>query len=276
MLTRTDIDWSMAPEPPNWLVDRLFVKGQVTLLAALGGGAKTLLVYDLAVALMYERTFLGRRTFPDTGRVLILDAEGDLGEVRSRLKALGMGQDRAQRLFYALNPEHQLGTTTGNHDLAEAVTDHAPDLVVIDSLSALAPGNLNDSDVALGVMNGLKALRSSGAAVIALAHETKPSREGASAISRVHNVFGSVQWINQSDAAFALTTSAETPQMKGRKKTYPLEWECVRSRAGLVGERGDIEVRSVHGDRGERLWMSVARAEDPWPPTRWDFTEAGA
>lgn len=60
--------------------------------------------------------------------------------------------------------------------------------------------------------------------------------------------------------------------MDGPRKVYPLEWECVRSRVGLVGERGDIEVRSIHGGRGERLWMGVCRAGDPWPDRVWDFT----
>lgn len=275
-LPRVEIDWDTPPEPPDWLVDKMFVRGQLTLLAALGGGAKTLMAYDLAISLMVGRPFLGKEVFPRTGRVLVLDAEGDLGEVTSRLKALGMTNERKQRLYYVLNPQDQLGTPGGDARLIETVESHRPDLVIVDSLSAFAPGNLNDSDVALAVMRSLKALRAGGTAILALAHETKPAKDGQSASSRVHNIFGSVQWVNQCDAAFALTTSAEAPQMNGERKRYPLEWECVRSRAGLVGERDQIEVRSLHNDAGARLWMGVQRAEDPWPPLKWDFTKEAA
>jgi RecA-family ATPase len=194
------------PVPPRrWLVPDWVPMGTVTLLSGDGGVGKSLLALQLAVATATGRAWLGR-PLDEHGPALFLSAEDDEAELHRRLwdiaRAEGLtwadladlrpvslaGQDA---LLAVLESGGTLKPTALYEAIDAAMGEHAPRLVVLDTLADLFPGDENSRTQArqfVGMLRGL-AIRHE-AAVALLSH---PSLSGLNSGS---GTSGSTAWNN--------------------------------------------------------------------------------
>lgn len=216
-------DWHWA----EWIPGRT-----VTLMTSDGGGGKTTLALQLAVATVAEERWLGRG--PRTGSVIYLSAEDDLNELHRRLDeicvSLGLELGRLHDLYlWALadqdpvlaveGEDGQVKVTARFAELEVKVRDIKPALIVLDSLADVFGGNENVRSQARQFVGRLRQLAMmAGGAVLVLSH---PSLSG---ISSGSGTSGSTAWSNSVRSRIYLsrpegepsrpTSSARRPQAK--------------------------------------------------------------
>ena len=177
------------PPPREWLVDGLIPRGTVTSLYGDGGTGKSLLALQLAVDVATGGKWIGKATV--VGGSLFISAEDDQDELHRRVRDvadsgfLSVGELTNIHLRSLAGEDALLATLATNgginpSDLFDEIdryaAETAPDLIVLDTLADLFPGNENDRGQArqfIGLLRGL-AIRHN-AAVLLLAH---PSLSG--------------------------------------------------------------------------------------------------
>lgn len=203
------VDFSKPAPPVDWLVADMLERGTVNLLAGPPGSGKSFLTMQLAVSLVLgEQEFLERRVNADSGRVLYVDEEQPLPLVLARMQALGLPLDPGvwgDRLAY-LN-QAGVNMVAEPHLLAEQALDFEPELIVLDSQSAVAMGaEEKDADSMTALY--LKAFRPLAAATnacVVILHHTphdQPRPRGSSAI------------IGQSDYVWAVEAAKQGNEIR--------------------------------------------------------------
>jgi predicted ATP-dependent serine protease len=193
----------------------LVPEGYVTLLHGDGGSGKTMMGIALAVAVAAGLPFLGEPTVQ--GEAIIFDAE---------LRAEVVMQ-RAARIARSLNLEnvprdvtyHRVteswALTSTRAEVAAAVRDRAPRLVIVDSLTAIAPGI--DQFAAEAMAGMLKDLESFECAVVLVDHVAKPNAGAPSAHLRP---YGAVAKANLSRSLLRLTRKGDAVQLVQTKNSF--------------------------------------------------------
>jgi archaellum biogenesis ATPase FlaH len=202
------------------------------------GTIKTWLAMELAVALIRDRTWLGRswRDVREAPRVIYVDAENGTRRARSRLYALGMSlatEQECERLIYA----PMQGVAFGGEDAAKRpwlsrleslIVQHRPAVVVIDSLAATCAVDHNDNGQVAQLMAILKRYAEQWECLFFLiAHDRK---SGGARDPDGLEMSGAAQWRNQLDAQASLSfidTYADGPDDTGvesRRTRCRLTW----------------------------------------------------
>jgi hypothetical protein len=166
------LDLSAPATAPEYLWQDFIPEQQCGLLIGDSGVGKSLVYLALAVALANgEQRFLGRRLNPmRNGRVLIVDEENPEGEVRSRLRKLGLRPDCQKNLRVISQRGVRLDENTDK--LFEDVESFNPDLTILDSLVRLHDQDENSASAYSSLFNrGIMPLsRQLGTAVWLLHH----------------------------------------------------------------------------------------------------------
>lgn len=185
------------------LLDGLLREGESLLLWAATGVGKTMTALSIALAMAGGGTFL-TWTAPTPRRVLYLDGEMHIGDLKDRLNDLmaaipGLDMEAAKRNFVLLSRQDQNPTTpfpdlcdAGDADsiLSRAVNDRF-DVVVFDNLSVLASiSDENSASAMRPVLGLLMRLKQAGVATILLHHAGKKGGtfRGSSMISTTFEV----------------------------------------------------------------------------------------
>jgi KaiC/GvpD/RAD55 family RecA-like ATPase len=151
--------WRDVPlEPMRWLATNRIPAGDVTILSGDGGGGKTTVALQLAVAVEQDLgDWLG--TICETGPVIFFSGEEPEAEMRRRLhraaRKRGLEASDLEGLhFHFADPDAcLLGTSRRDGtmaptslfaSLAAAARDLRPALIVVDSIAATFGGNQND------------------------------------------------------------------------------------------------------------------------------------
>jgi hypothetical protein len=179
------LDLMVDPGPPDWLVNELICKGDLTMMIGEPGVGKSWLTMSLAVAIAEGySTWLGRPLAVESGagRVLYVDEENPQNLIPYRLQRLGLTDDGAKNIRYL----HRQGVRLDKHPelLLDEALDFEPTLIVLDSLTRLHTKDENSaSEVAALFNDGINPLcRDTGATTIVLHHTTKS--DGASSFTR--------------------------------------------------------------------------------------------
>lgn len=134
-------------EEPEWLVDGLIPKGQITLLASDGGVGKTSTWVALVAAIS-----AGERCFLDAGgvardpqKVLFLTTEDSVSKkLKKRLREAGANQNNIFAPDYAGDRDGVLQKLKfGTPEMADLIRTYTPALVVFDPLQGFLPPELN-------------------------------------------------------------------------------------------------------------------------------------
>jgi RecA-family ATPase len=211
--------WRDLPlEPMRWLATNRIPAGDVTILSGDGGGGKTTVALQLAVAVEQDLgDWLG--TVCETGAVIFFSGEEPEAEMRRRLhraaRKRGIDPSNLQNLhFHFADPDAcLLGTSRRDGTmaptalfiaLAAAALDIRPALIVVDSIAATFGGNQNDRVSARTFVGMFRQLaRQADCAVLLLDH---PSLSG---ITSGTGRGGSMDWQNATRARLHLETIEE-------------------------------------------------------------------
>ena len=304
------------PPPVQWLVEGVFPRGVVALLASPPGIGKSFLSFELALQVASDKpdhwldatpyAFGGRMMAH--GRAVYVSAEDDHGELHRRLDALNPDKPHPERLHVVSLPDLEGGhfgiveqvpgvktlhPSAAWQDLVSEI--NALDdvrLIVVDTLQALTPADLNDNANAQAVMNELVQLaRKTGATVLALHHFAKGAAakittalDAAEAIRGAGALVGScraayVLWPPSAEDAKEICKRLEVQHEEGRvirgmvakangqadrtQRTY------IRSTGGLLRDKTDL-VKAAFGESNaiERgaLLDAIAKAANEGDP----------
>lgn len=167
------LDLSKAPPPPNWLLEGLIAKGDMTLVAGASGLGKSWLTLGLLTAVADgHETFLGLDIHAQ-GNVLYIDEENPEDVIYQRLTKLGL--KNLGNVRYIWNNGIRLDKLQSAQELLSEAHDFKPELIVLDSLTRLHTKEENlAGDIAPLLNEGIKPLaRETGAAVVVIHHHDK-------------------------------------------------------------------------------------------------------
>jgi len=238
----TPSQWRGVPIPPmQWLATNRIPMGDVTILSGDGGGGKTTLAKQLAVAVAADLgDWLGTTCL--SGPVIFFSGEEPEDEIRRRLervtKKRGLEADDIETLhFHFAEPDKcTLGGGPPNTPIApsalfsslqRSARDIRPALIIVDSNAATLGGNYLDRVHARSFVSLFRSLaREIGCAVLLLDH---PSLSGmTSGTGRA----GNMDWFNAVRAVLYLR-SVENE----RGATSGRELEVMKSNYGPRGEK---------------------------------------
>lgn len=189
-LSRCDLRGMLTsePEPVDWIAEGVVARGALTLVAGREKEGKSLLLMALATcAATGGGSLAGIEVAP--ARTLVIDAENGRAEIHRRVRSLGLHVEHADSMEVYEAAGHDL-----RHHLDEVdrlLTEHHPDLVILDSWRSLWGGDENDSGEAARCLDPLRNLiRRHGAGAVLIHHMKKGGGyRGSSAIgASVENV----------------------------------------------------------------------------------------
>lgn len=172
--------WNTEDEDEEWIVEPILPARRLVALFSAPKVGKSLLMLEIAVAVARGQEVLG--VTPDRPRrVLYVDFENDpRGDVRERLRAMGIRPDHLENLCYLSYPTlAKLDTPTGALELMAIVSEYECEVVVIDTISRAVAGEENENDTWLSFYrNTGLAMKQAGVACIRLDHTGKDHDKG--------------------------------------------------------------------------------------------------
>jgi RecA-family ATPase len=238
-----------------------------------------MLVSGLALAIAAEADFLGHPT--KQGKVLIVSAEDDREEMIARLHdiadAMGLSEDIIKNNIYVFSTcdagvgpsllDKNMNPTELLNEIRRMVDLLKPELVIIDTLAAMAPAgaNLIDATAATqyicNVVAGLKPTDgSTGPAVLFTHHLRKPGKDGGDSRPTIHDVRDSGAIVGSMRAVMILHKDTLTlDKCNGRMRVEPeyriskndafqLEWKsapgCLNGALQLRGKARLDEIKA--------------------------------
>lgn len=178
------INWgdllSQEPQPPNWIAGKLLCRGQQVALVGDGKAGKSLLAHEWAFRAAAGLPFLGDVARAPL-RVLYLDQENSLDEIRDRMRSFGARADQLELVDYRSFPNlAPLNTIAGAAAFLRLVDAHEPDLIFLDTISRMVEGEENPADTWLALYrHSLVPLKAAGRACVRLDHFGKDTTRGA-------------------------------------------------------------------------------------------------
>jgi RecA-family ATPase len=169
--------------------------GQIVSVVGQGGTGKSLLMFDIAMALATGQSVLGHPSAEPIS-VLYIDMENPVGEVYTRRTTLGYEDHSLGRLTYYHMPDlPALDTQAGGRFIDAMAKKHLPDLVIFDTISKLVAGEESKSDTWQDLYKySLVPLRQNNSAAVILDHQGHDTSRGARGSSaKRDNV--DLQWI---------------------------------------------------------------------------------
>jgi len=178
---------ALKPAPPvQWVINRLFSAGSLSLLVGDPGSKKTYALLDAAVCVAMGKDWLGRSTRQCPA--LIIDAESGPRRLGRRLgeTARGHGADDCTPVYYASLAMLDLTQDIGALELEALIVDRGAGFVVIDALADIMPGA--DENAVKDTQPVFRRLRDiaerTGAALVLIHHANKNGGyRGSSAIN---------------------------------------------------------------------------------------------
>lgn len=170
-------------------------KGEVASLVGQSETGKSLLSFDIALALSTGQSVLGHPA-NDPMDVVYIDMENPRGEIQRRVTDLGYELPALDRLhYYHMQSIAPLDTKNGGADMQWIAELHSPALIVLDTISKLVTGEESSADTWQDFYKfTLMPLRRRDHAVFILDHQGHDASRGARGSSaKRDNV--DIQWI---------------------------------------------------------------------------------
>ncbi len=181
------IDEIFAPLPPmEWIVDGVFSKGSLSMLAGAPGSKKTYSLLYAGMCVALGRPWLDYPT--RQAKVLIVDEENGEIRLRNRLREVlhGVDPDARPPLQYAFNERFNFRNPHDQARFYAMVQESGAEFVVVDSLAAvMAGGDENSVKDVQPVFLFLRQVANDNNCAIVLIHHTNKmgGYRGSSAIS---------------------------------------------------------------------------------------------
>ena len=164
-----------------WLVERLWPRSAIGILAAPPKSYKTWLCLDMAISVASGTDCLGRYA-TQRGKVLYVPGEGRPERLRSRIE--GIAQARGVEIdglnLFVMEQANRLvlDNQAAQNRFEATLEKFKPDLVIIDPLRRLFDGDENASAAISPVLNFLTAMQQKYACAILVVHHTRKDSAG--------------------------------------------------------------------------------------------------
>lgn len=222
-------------KPMDWIVRGVLPRAELCVIYGESGSGKSFLALDLAAAITRGLKWRNRRTV--AGRVVYVCAEG-AGGFKARLRAYAAGHSCELQTLPAVVPDTpNLLDAKDAAALAHGILQWgAPDVVVIDTLSATTPGGNENSGEDMGrVLSHCKFIhKKTGALIVLIHHSGKDATKGARGWSGLRAA---------ADAEIEITRNgdyraATVTKMKdgGDGENWPFKLQIVRLGVDADGE----------------------------------------
>jgi len=236
-VTLDELERACKEEPIAYVVDGLLPAADVHIAVGDSGLGKTPWAYQLGLCVATGRPFLGYEV--RQSRVLYYDLENGREEI------VGLGRSMCRHLGIEKFPEeffilHDNGNAP---DLASAIANFKPGLVIVDTLRAFRSDvEGSNEDTAGFLRDGRKIARSSKCAVLLLHHIRKRRPDGISSLEDTPTL----EWLEEAAGARALINQTNTriafdrPGRGGDDAAFVMKYFVK-----LKGESGPIYIERV-------------------------------
>ena len=259
------VDLADVPVPGEhaYLVDRFMPEKLVTILFGMGGVGKSLLALDIALHCVRGEPWMGRRTKPVEG-VLIIDYEDIEDEWRLRIDQLSQANGWEEQVRgVRFVPGRAIPLADQLAQLRRLVAEYRVGLVVIDSAASACGGELLDVQPAARLINALNAL---GVTSLLIAHNTK-ANDSNYPYGNIfwHNLARSTHYVEQQQEEGALTATVGIYNRKSnRGKQQPIGVELVFPES----DTGPVRIAS-----SEQAVRELAKAAESASGRRWEVAD---
>jgi hypothetical protein len=213
----------------DWIWEGMLAKGKVHMLSGNGGRGKTTLMLAIAALITRGGKFPNATTSTQPAPVIYISGEDSINDTLLPRFVAGDGD---RRLFHVTErPLSKSGEYLAIHEHAAElellVNRYQPALLIIDPVTAFCgrgTDNNNATDIRI-IMARLQELASStGTAIMALNHMTKPRGDGRDT-SMVGRVLGSGAWVHASRLVWGVIEEESGGRLVGLLKSNlgPLE-----------------------------------------------------
>ncbi len=205
------LDFSAKPPEYDWLLKDFIARGDVTLLVGDPNAGKSMLAFDLCIAIANgDATWMGKE-LKSPGKVLYVDQENPVDVVLHRAKNMGLTAEGFENIRYY----HFKGIRVDQEprDLIEEALEFEPSVIVLDSLTRFHRGEENDNGyISAMFTDGITPLaRETGAAVLVIHHTNKGESTDSYKRTRGARDIGAVvdtafdMRVTDTDGGFSLT-----------------------------------------------------------------------
>lgn len=214
---------NVAPPPRDWVVEKMFLAGNSSVVGGLGGMSKTQLLATCAVAVATGSNFAGRVV--KQGPVLFISAEEPLDEMRRRINAIIRREKLSPAIIQQINDNVKLFSLVGEDvhltaplgsslqptNFTQQIIDYVHavggvHLIILDHIGLFHGGTDLSSrgEVGMTMRQVNKIAAKTGAAVVFLAHSPKSSigKDEPDAA----DIIGSTGFIDLSRAGFVMSS----------------------------------------------------------------------
>jgi len=209
---------------PYWLIENFIVAEAPNIIFAPGGKGKSLLALFIAFCVENAIDFFGP---VKQARVLYLDWETDLEEVRRRATLIKNGLDHEQ----VKTPDYlrMYARLTDTIDaILETCTENFYQLVIIDSAACAIGGDINSAQEVIQFFSQIRRMNAAGITTLIISHVSKREKEG-----NEHSPIGSVYFENFPRVAWELRSEYDENQKK-----YRLGLFCRKTNVGHLNPIG--------------------------------------
>lgn len=190
-------------EPNDYLVENMLWRDDVCLVLAREKVGKTFWTQQMCYAMTCGKPFLGQFDVVKPLRVLYIQAEGSMGETKSRItesmahEDIEWNPDNWRHIFV---PSIHLNTDDGYNHITDALgsePDFVPDVIVIDPLYQAMKGSLSDETAAREFVASVRKLMGNLHCAILLVHHEhrgKKNQMGDAVEEGDDSIMGSFVW----------------------------------------------------------------------------------
>ncbi len=183
----------------EWLVENIVAVEGYTLISGAQQSGKSLIALLLANTVTTGNPLFGKFV-AKKGRVLFVDEENGRTRLAARTNLLGIPAEC--EIEYLINKSIMVDSLKDLTRLVALCQKKKYSLIIFDSLVRFFRGNENEAGVMSEVNRCFNALRATGAAIVALAHNKKSGFDGASELGSM--VRGSSEIVAAPDCHIAL------------------------------------------------------------------------
>ena len=158
---------------PEWLIEKLILKGGVTIMAGDYGNYKSWLAMDMGLKVSNGQTFLGELSTKKS-KVVYVDEENRDFILKERSRLLINEDKEIGDFYFSIGNDVTLDEPIGLNKLKYIIEKYKPDLVILDSLVRLMVGLENDVRGVKEIFKNLKKYTKQGISFLILHHVRKP------------------------------------------------------------------------------------------------------
>jgi len=235
-----EFDLDAPDPPPPWIVEDTLIRGRTHLVSGDTGAGKSLVRDAIMAAGLRDETFLGRKV--EAKRFMVIDGENPLSDVRTRWKALGIGNEHWPGIHFT---DREAGVLLGTPEWDDWLRSEAetfqPDVLFIDTVARCTVVALLDNDSVIALYRDVLTpiVTDFDTALVMFTHE----RKGRASGDRSEATMGARQWADQADVHLTLAHTGKYEESADGAGSRPFALRRPKVRSVTEDRPEHFEVR---------------------------------